>query len=441
METWSKTCQIISSTIWGLFNTGEADHNYHTLAFIERLPLWFLPWLFVKLNWTASSCWSVDPCGWSLFLGFHIILSFSSFFFGALCHGAWPEHLLVCTTQRTQRFSHLFFFYSHRRQAILAWSSLRNWIYILLQSNQRCSLSFRDRCQGRKCFIFSTGPGCYQRVFPISLFMQLNHRSRFFLLPQVSGCWLPANLSLTLCLSCHWVLVPAATSGWKPSSGPVQCQLTGLFASYSFQLTLLCHFRNQSCFSATGSDRVFRACWLRQLCSAPIKSPGETPTHSEPHPRQETWGQLPSAPKWVMPLPILPLCPAISHPWPQPPSSLCSHFHLLSSLAFKQHQWNSASVKASGGFAGGISGKEPAANAGDVRGMGLIPGSGRSPGGGHGNPLQYSCLENLMDWGAWRASGHKVVESDTTKAIPHIQKLFNRQVLIITLPNSAVPTK
>ena len=123
--------------------------------------------------------------------------------------------------------------------------------------------------------------------------MQLNHRSRFFLLPQVSGCWLPANLSLTLCLSCHWVVVPAATSGWKPSSGPVQCQLTGLFASYSFQLTLLCHFRNQSCFSATGLDRVFRACWLRQLCSAPIKSPGETPTHSEPHPRQETWGAAP----------------------------------------------------------------------------------------------------------------------------------------------------
>ena len=44
--------------------------------------------------------------------------------------------------------------------------------------------------------------------------------------------------------------------------------------------------------------------------------------------------------------------------------------------------------------------KSPLANAGDVRDMGLIPGLGRSPGGGHGNPLQYSCLENPMDGGA-----------------------------------------
>ena len=42
-----------------------------------------------------------------------------------------------------------------------------------------------------------------------------------------------------------------------------------------------------------------------------------------------------------------------------------------------------------------------AANAGDLRDMGLIPGSGRSPEGGHDNPLQYSCLENPMDRGAW----------------------------------------
>ena len=42
-------------------------------------------------------------------------------------------------------------------------------------------------------------------------------------------------------------------------------------------------------------------------------------------------------------------------------------------------------------------------NAGDVKDMGLIPGSGRSPGGGHSNPLQYSCLKNPMERGAWRA--------------------------------------
>ena len=48
--------------------------------------------------------------------------------------------------------------------------------------------------------------------------------------------------------------------------------------------------------------------------------------------------------------------------------------------------------------------KNPPANVGDARDMGSIPGSGRSPGGRNGNPLQYSCLENPMDGGAWRAT-------------------------------------
>ena len=51
------------------------------------------------------------------------------------------------------------------------------------------------------------------------------------------------------------------------------------------------------------------------------------------------------------------------------------------------------------------------ANARDVRDMGLIPASGRSSGGGHGNLLQYSCLENSIDRGAWRAMVHRVIES------------------------------
>ena len=56
------------------------------------------------------------------------------------------------------------------------------------------------------------------------------------------------------------------------------------------------------------------------------------------------------------------------------------------------------------------------ANARDIRDAGLIPGSGRSPGEGNGNPLQYSCLENPMDRGGWWATVHRVTESDTTEA-------------------------
>ena len=54
--------------------------------------------------------------------------------------------------------------------------------------------------------------------------------------------------------------------------------------------------------------------------------------------------------------------------------------------------------------------KNPPANAGDVRDSGLIPGSGRSPGGGHGNPLQYSCLENTVDRGDCWATVRGVAE-------------------------------
>ena len=53
------------------------------------------------------------------------------------------------------------------------------------------------------------------------------------------------------------------------------------------------------------------------------------------------------------------------------------------------------------------------ANAGDIRDIGSIPGLGRSPRGGHGNPPQYSCMENPMDRGAWRAAVHRVTQSPT----------------------------
>ena len=52
-------------------------------------------------------------------------------------------------------------------------------------------------------------------------------------------------------------------------------------------------------------------------------------------------------------------------------------------------------------------------NAADIRDPGLIPGSGRSPGGGHGNSFQYSSLENSMDRGAWQATIHGVAKSPT----------------------------
>ena len=57
--------------------------------------------------------------------------------------------------------------------------------------------------------------------------------------------------------------------------------------------------------------------------------------------------------------------------------------------------------------------KNPPADAGDVRDASSIPGSGRSPGEGHSNPLQYSCLENPMDREAWQATVHGVAKSQT----------------------------
>ena len=57
--------------------------------------------------------------------------------------------------------------------------------------------------------------------------------------------------------------------------------------------------------------------------------------------------------------------------------------------------------------------KNPPANAGGVRDLDLIPGSGRTPGEGNGNLLQYSCLKNPMDRGAWRTTVHGVTKSQT----------------------------
>ena len=65
------------------------------------------------------------------------------------------------------------------------------------------------------------------------------------------------------------------------------------------------------------------------------------------------------------------------------------------------------------GFPGGPVVKNPPANVGDARDVGSIPGLGRSPGGGNGNPLQYSCLVNPMDSGAWQTTVHGAAKSWT----------------------------
>ena len=66
--------------------------------------------------------------------------------------------------------------------------------------------------------------------------------------------------------------------------------------------------------------------------------------------------------------------------------------------------------------------KNPPVNAGDVRDVGSMPELGRSPGGGHGNPLQYSCLENSMDRGAWQAAVDRVTELESTEATKRQQQ-------------------
>ena len=76
-------------------------------------------------------------------------------------------------------------------------------------------------------------------------------------------------------------------------------------------------------------------------------------------------------------------------------------------------------------FPGGSDGKPTAYNVGDP---GLIPGWGRSPGEGNGNPLQHSCLENPTDRGAWWATGHGVTESNTTE---HIRNITTIDVFVI----------
>ena len=84
-------------------------------------------------------------------------------------------------------------------------------------------------------------------------------------------------------------------------------------------------------------------------------------------------------------------------------------------------------------FPGGSVVNNPPANAGDAGDAGSIPGSGRSPGEGNGNPLEYSCLENPMEREAWRTTFHGVTKSRIqlsrhthTQGIQHLVKVFTQ---------------
>ena len=87
------------------------------------------------------------------------------------------------------------------------------------------------------------------------------------------------------------------------------------------------------------------------------------------------------------------------------------------------------------GFPGGSAVKNQPANA-DVRDAGSIPGLGRSPAGGHSNPLQYSCLENPMDRGAWQATVHRVAQSWTRLKRLSMAQIYERTW--ITMPQMRV---
>ena len=82
--------------------------------------------------------------------------------------------------------------------------------------------------------------------------------------------------------------------------------------------------------------------------------------------------------------------------------------------------------------------KNPPANTRDARDKSSVPGSGRSPGGGQGNPLQHSCLENPMHRGAWRATVHRVTKSQAQLKQLSIQDVFMPPKLILEISSSLI---
>ena len=142
--------------------------------------------------------------------------------------------------------------------------------------------------------------------------------------------------------------------------------------------------------------------------------------------------------KWPVPWPCPspPACPLLQVPGPS--SSPKMAFRKGSDKPRFTGKWEHAPRKLD--FPGGTVVKNLPANAGDSRRAGLHPGSGKSPGEGNGNPLQYSCLDNPMDRGAWLATlhgGHK--ESARTESTSHPCTQTTREAQVNTMEVKITP--
>ena len=93
--------------------------------------------------------------------------------------------------------------------------------------------------------------------------------------------------------------------------------------------------------------------------------------------------------------------------------SICNLSHWKPHIGYLKSNQKFQAPKMENGLPWWVSGKEPACNAGAARDADLIPRLGRCPGGGRGNPLQYSCLKNPMGRGSWQAPVHRVTKSQT----------------------------
>ena len=134
------------------------------------------------------------------------------------------------------------------------------------------------------------------------------------------------------------------------------------------------------------------------------------------------------------PYEVLPEC----HPLPKPHKLVLLPTETtaagkLKDFTFPTESEFSGATKTEVAFPGGTMIKNPHANAGDTRDRGLIPGLGRSPKIGNGNPLQYSCLGNPMERGAWQATVHRVAKSWTCQATEHTHKTKESRLMDRTL--------